>query len=68
MGFTPFQNTIWFKLRRARWAKCVVLVGEKTYKVFMGKSEGKRSLGVSMHKWEDNIDIDIKEIGWEGEE
>jgi hypothetical protein len=40
----------------------VVLVGEKRYKVFIEISEGKRSLGISVHRWQDNI-----EIGWEGE-
>lgn len=31
-------------------------------------SEGKRSLGISVHRWEDNIEIGIKEIGREGED
>jgi hypothetical protein len=62
MGFTPHQNIIRIKLRRIRWAKCLVLKGEKRYKVFMEKSEGKRSLGISEHRWEDSIEIGIKEI------
>ena len=46
----------------------MALLGEKRYKVFMEKSEGNRSLGISVHRWEDNIEIGIKEIGWEGED
>jgi hypothetical protein len=30
----------------------------------VGKSEGKRPLGRHWRKWEDNIKIDHKEIGW----
>jgi hypothetical protein len=46
----------------------VALVGEKRYKVFIEISEGKRSLGISVHRWKDNIEIGIKEIGWKGED
>jgi hypothetical protein len=31
-----------------------------------GRPEGNRPLGRPNHKWEDNIGIDFKEIGWEG--
>jgi hypothetical protein len=34
--------------------------GRKVYKVFMGKSEGKRSL-----RREDGIKMALREIGWE---
>jgi hypothetical protein len=27
--------------------------------------EGKRSLGKSRHRWEDNIKMDVRDIGWE---
>ena len=29
----------------------------------MGKPEGKRPLGRSRHRWEDNISMDLKEVG-----
>ena len=32
----------------------------------MGKPEGKKPLGRSSHKWENNIKIDFKEIGRAG--
>jgi hypothetical protein len=36
------------------------------YKMLVGKPEGKRSLGRRRHRWENNIRVDLKEIGWEG--
>jgi hypothetical protein len=36
------------------------------YKILVRKPEGKRPLGRSRCRWEDNIKIDIKEIGWDG--
>ena len=35
------------------------------YKVLVGKSDGKRPLGRSRHRWEDSIKMDLQEIGWE---
>jgi hypothetical protein len=37
-------------------------MGERinAYKFLVGESEGKKSLGVNTHKWEDNIKIDLK--------
>jgi hypothetical protein len=35
------------------------------YKVFVGKSEGRRTLGRLSHRLEVNIQIDHKEVGWE---
>jgi hypothetical protein len=36
------------------------------YNIFAGKPEGKRSLGRHRCECEDNIRMDLKEIGWEG--
>ena len=30
----------------------------------MGKSEGRRPLGRPRHGWEDNIKMDLREVGW----
>jgi hypothetical protein len=40
--------------------------GEKrnTYKLLVGKPEGKRPLGSSRHRWVDNIRMDLGEVGW----
>jgi hypothetical protein len=33
------------------------------YMILVGKPEGKRSLGRPRHRWEDNIKMDLKEVG-----
>jgi hypothetical protein len=38
----------------------------KVYKVLVGKPEGKRPLGRPMHRWEDGIRMDLREIGLGG--
>jgi hypothetical protein len=39
--------------------------GEKrnVYRILVGKSEGKRPLGRPRRKWEDNIKMDLRDIG-----
>jgi hypothetical protein len=37
-----------------------------SYKILVGKPDRKRSSGRSNHKWEDNIRMDLREVGWEG--
>jgi hypothetical protein len=34
------------------------------YRVLVGKSEGKRSLDRPRSRWEDNIRMDLQEVGW----
>jgi hypothetical protein len=34
------------------------------YRVLVGKPEGKRPLGTPRHRWEDNIKMDLQEVGW----
>jgi hypothetical protein len=36
------------------------------YRVLVGKPEGKRTLGRLVHRWEDNIKIDLQEMGCGG--
>jgi hypothetical protein len=42
----------------------VAHIGEKrgVYKDLVGKPEGKRPLGRSRRKWEDNIKMDLEEV------
>jgi hypothetical protein len=42
--------------------------GEKrnVYRIFVGMPDGKRRLGRSRCRWEDNIKMDFLGIGWEG--
>jgi hypothetical protein len=37
-----------------------------TYKILVGKREGKRLIGRPKRRWEDNIKTDLKEIGGGG--
>jgi hypothetical protein len=34
------------------------------YRVLMRKPVGKKSLGRPMRRWEDNIKMDLQEVGW----
>jgi hypothetical protein len=59
------------KWRRMRWARHVALMGERrgAYRVLVGRPEGKKPLGRLRHRWEDNIKIDLQEVGcgtWTG--
>jgi hypothetical protein len=36
---------------------------QNAYKILAGKSKGRRPLGRPRHRWEDNIRIDLMEIG-----
>jgi hypothetical protein len=56
------------KSRRMRWAGHVACMGEKrnAYRILVTKPEGKRPLGRPRRGWEDNIKVDLREIGWGG--
>jgi len=62
-------NIVWvIKSRRIRWAGHVVQMGEKrgVYRVLVGKPEGKRPPGRPSCRWEDNIKMDLQEMGCAG--
>jgi hypothetical protein len=40
--------------------------GRRVYRVWVGRSEGKRPLGRSRHGLEDNINIDLRQKGIDG--
>jgi len=40
--------------------------GRGVYRVLVGKPGGKRSLGRPRRRWEDNIKMDLQEVGWGG--
>ena len=59
-------NIVWVvKLRRKRWAEHVARMGEGrgVYRVLMGKCGGKRPLRRPRCIWEDNIKMDLQEVG-----
>ena len=46
----------------------VARMGERrdVYRVLVGKPEGKSPLGRPRHRWEDNIKMDLQEVGCGG--
>jgi hypothetical protein len=39
---------------------------KNSYSIFVRKPEGKTPLGRPRRRWEDNIKMNLREIGWEG--
>jgi hypothetical protein len=59
-------NIVWtIKSRRMRWVGYVTRMGEKRgiYRVLVGKPVEKRPLGRRRRRWEDNIKMDLHEVG-----
>jgi hypothetical protein len=58
------------KSRRMRWAGHVARMGEgrHVYRVLVGKPEGKKPLERPRRRWEDGIEMDLREIGCGGVE
>jgi hypothetical protein len=56
------------KSRRMRWAEHVVRMGEGrgVFRVLGEISERKRPMGRPRRRWEDNIKMDLREIGIDG--
>jgi hypothetical protein len=42
--------------------------GKGVYRVLVGKPEGKRPLGRPRRRWEDNVMVDLQEVGCECED
>jgi hypothetical protein len=54
------------KSRRKRCAEPLAFVweGRGSYRVLVEKTEGKKPLGRPRLRWEDNINMDLQEVGW----
>jgi len=52
-------------IKSRRWVGYVVRMGERrgVYRVLVGKPEGKKPLGRNRRIWEDNIKMDLQEVG-----
>jgi len=62
-------NIVWvIKSRRMRWAGHVARMreGRGVHRVLVGKPEGKGPLGRPRRRWEDNIKMDLWEVGGGG--
>jgi hypothetical protein len=49
-----------------RWERHVARMGQmkNMYNVLSGKPEGKRPLVRPRHRWEGNIRMDLRKVGW----
>jgi hypothetical protein len=56
------------KSRRMRWTGHVARMGNGrvVYRFLVGRPEGKSPLGRPRRRWEDNIKMDLREIGIDG--
>jgi hypothetical protein len=54
------------KSRRMRLAGNIARMGEKrgAYRILVGRPEGRRPLRRPRSRWEDNIKMDLQEVGW----
>jgi hypothetical protein len=54
--------------RRMRWAGNVARMGDKknAYRILVGKPEGKGPVGRPIHRWMDNIKMDLREMELNG--
>jgi hypothetical protein len=67
LNFSPNIVRV-IKSRRMRWVGHVARMGEErgVCRVLVGKPDGKRPLGRPRRRWEDNIKIDLQEVGCGG--
>jgi hypothetical protein len=73
---TKYREALWSVLhtkyysdittRRMRFAEHVARMGKRrgAYRVLVGRPEERRPLGRPRRRWEDNIKMDLQEVGW----
>jgi hypothetical protein len=61
------ENGRLIKSRRMRWTGQVASIGamRNIWIILVGKLEVKRPFRRARPKWEDNIRMDLREVGWE---
>ena len=54
--------------RRIKWLGHVSCMGQRkgAYSGLLGKPEEKRPLGSCKHRWDDSVEMDLQEMGWDG--
>jgi hypothetical protein len=67
-SFISANVTRVIKSRGIRWVGYVARMQDtrNAYSILVGKPERKRPLGRPRRRCEDNINMDLREIGWEG--
>jgi hypothetical protein len=40
--------------------------GRGAYRILVGRPAGRRQIGGPRRRWEDNIKMDLQDVGWEG--
>jgi hypothetical protein len=65
-GLYSSPSIVVIKARRMRWAGNVACKGmvRGAYNILVGRPEGRRPVGRPRRRWEDNIKIDLREIGF----
>jgi hypothetical protein len=61
-------SIIRMKSRGIRWTRHLACVEARrnAHRILIGNSERKRPLGRLRSRWEDNIKMDLREMGWGG--
>ena len=56
------------EIKKTEMGRACGMYGERrdAYRFFDGETDGKRPLERSRHRWEDNIEMDLQEVGWSG--
>ena len=69
MDLYSLPNIVRVVKLRMRWDGHVARMGEGigVHRVLVGKPEGKRPLGRPRHGWEDNMKMDLQEVGGVGD-
>jgi hypothetical protein len=64
---TPYVFWV-IKSRRTVWAGHMAHIRERrgAYNVLVGKPEGNKALEGPRHRWEDNIKMNVKDVGLVG--
>jgi hypothetical protein len=67
-NYDLYERDFFTQPRRMRWVGHVARMGAMrgVYRVLVGKPERKRSLGRPRRRWEDNIKMDLREVGCGG--
>jgi hypothetical protein len=63
--YSPSNNIQVIKSRRMKWVGRVARMERRdAHRILVEKPERKRLLGRTRHRWEDNITMDLQEVGW----